>query len=148
MIIRVISSEDTYPLRHKILRPHRPYLEIVYDTDHELDTFHIGAYINGGLVGIVSFNKDNLEDFPGAHYRLRAMAVLPEYRKNRIGRKIVEYGISLLKEKSVNLVWCKGRVNVQGYYEQIGFMSYGETFDYPDLGAHIILYKELRKSEC
>ena len=148
MIIKFVSSEDIYPLRHKILRPHRHYEEIIYDTDDELNTFHVGAYLNGKLVGIVSFNQDNIEDFPGIHYRLRAMAVLPEYRKNNIGRKIVEYGISLLKEKSVNLVWCKGRVNVQGYYEQIGFMSYGETFDYPDLGAHIILYKELRKSEC
>ena len=143
MIIRFVSSEDIYPLRHKILRPHRPYEEIIYDTDDELDTFHVGAYLNGKLVGIVSFNKDNIEDFPGIHYRLRAMAVLPEYRENHIGRKIVEFGISFLKEKSADLVWCKGRVSVQGYYEKIGFKSYGEIFDYPGLGAHIILYKAL-----
>ncbi|MCH4890968.1 GNAT family N-acetyltransferase [Acidaminobacter sp. JC074] len=143
MIIKYIRADETYDLRHKILRPHRPYEEIVYETDACDDSFHVGAYIKGKLVGIVSFNRDQLEGFDGDHYRLRAMATLPDYRMHGIGRKIVQYGIFRLNDMKIDLVWCKGRENVKGYYENIGFRSHGDVFDYPELGPHVILYKEL-----
>lgn len=48
-----------------------------------------------------------------------------------------------LKLKGFEIIWCNGRTSVKGYYEKLGFKSYGEIFDYPGLGPHIVMYKEV-----
>lgn len=144
MIIEVIEKEAVYSLRHKILRPHRPYQEIQYETDLEKTSFHLGAYISSELVSVASFNKESFELIKSTkQYRLRAMATDIDYRKQGIGRALVDYASHILKEKDIEVLWCKGRVEVQAYYEKLGFKPIGEIFDYPHLGPHIHMYKKL-----
>ena len=142
--IRIIALEDVINLRHAVLRPHQTIDDCVYESDREETTFHIGAYLNGELVSIASFNKEASEAFESDNQtRLRAMATLPAYRKLGAGRLIVEFAEKILKEQGVSLLWCKGRVNVKAYYHKLGFTEYGDAFDYPPIGLHVLLYKYL-----
>lgn len=151
MEVKFVSKEDVYALRHKILRPHRPFTEIVYDTDLHPGTLHVGAYHNNQLISIASFNRAKLVDGFGydetetiePHYRLRAMATLPDYRKLGAGKAVVKFAEAYLSNAGISLIWCRGRISVQGYYEALGFKKYGEIYDYPTLGDHITLYKEI-----
>lgn len=145
MNIKVIKEDELYNLRHEILRPNLPYGDIIYDTDVMLGTFHIGAYDGNRLMSIASFNVESSELFDEKNqYRLRAMATHPDYRKLGVGREIVDFAIGILIEKGTEVLWCKGRTSVQGYYEKIGFSVMGDVFDYPTLGPHIILYRDIK----
>lgn len=144
-VIKEITPEMTYEVRHTVLRPHQSIDDCIYDTDKKEGSFHIGAFNNGKLISIVSFCVENNPDFNSEkQYRLRAMATLPEFRKLGAGRKIVSYAENIIKSQGYDILWCKGRTTVQEYYEKLGFKPYGDVFDYPPIGPHIVMYKTLK----
>jgi ribosomal protein S18 acetylase RimI-like enzyme len=135
----------TYSLRHSVLRPHQTIEDCKYDTDFKKNSFHVGAFYNGILISVASFCVERNIDFPNEEqYQLRAMATLEEFRNLGAGRAVVSYAEDLIREKGVAFLWCKGRTTVQGYYNRLGFKIYGEVFDYPPIGPHIMMYKVLR----
>lgn len=142
--VRKIIPEMTYSIRHSVLRPYQAIEDCKYDTDNEDNAFHVGAFYQGKLVSVASFCIENLPDFPiEKQYRLRAMATLEDFRMLGAGKSVVSYAEKLIKEKGINLLWCKGRTAVQEYYNKLGFKAHGEVFDYPPIGPHIIMYKTL-----
>ena len=142
--IKIIEAEEAYNLRHEILRPHQSLEDCKYDTDNKDESFHIGAFIDDKLISIASFCMENHPDFSFENqYRLRAMATLQEYRLLGAGRLVVKYAEDIIKDKGFNFLWCNGRTSVKDYYLRLGFKIYGEEFDYPPIGNHVILYKEL-----
>ncbi|MBI0577271.1 GNAT family N-acetyltransferase [Neobacillus cucumis] len=142
--VRLIPSEMTYSLRHIVLRPHQTMEDCKYDTDHEEDAFHVGAFHREKLISIASFCVENNPDFLiERQYRLRAMATLEENRKLGAGRAVVSYAENLLKKQGIALLWCKGRTSVQEYYMRLGFEAHGDVFEYPPIGPHIVMYKKL-----
>ena len=142
--IKEITAEMAYPLRHSILRPNQPFEASVYDTDYQDGTFHIGAFYHEKLITIASFYKEINPVLPSnKQYRLRAMATVKEYRKLGAGRQVVSYAESIIKGKGIELLWCNGRTTVQEYYEKLGFKTHGEVFDYPPIGAHVVMVKYL-----
>jgi len=142
--VRLINPEMTYSLRHNILRPNQSIEDCKYTTDYEEGSFHVGVFYQGKLISIASFCIENLPDFPQeVQYRLRAMATVEKFRRMGAGRQVVSFAEKIIKDKGVEILWCKGRVDAQGYYEKLGFKPHGEVFDYPPLGPHIIMYKKL-----
>lgn len=144
MKVQRVKAEQTYNLRHNILRPHQPFEACQYNTDHDDDAFHIGAFNGKGLISVASFYSESHPEFQSSkQYRLRAMATVEEFRGIGAGREVVNFAESNLKSLKADLVWCKGRTSVQKYYEKLGFKPFGEVFDYPPIGPHVIMYKEL-----
>ena len=142
--IRKIEPELTYNIRHTVLRPHQTIEDCKYDSDHEDYTFHIGGFYQGKLISVASFIVDKNPDFSfERQYRLRQMATLKEFRKLGAGRSVVNYAENLIKEQGVDFLWCKGRTTVQGFYSSMGFKEFGEVFEYPPIGPHIVMYKKL-----
>ncbi|MGN7297943.1 GNAT family N-acetyltransferase [Ferdinandcohnia sp. SAFN-114] len=142
--VKKIEAEMTYELRHSILRPHQPMEASMYESDHENGSFHVGAFYYGRLISTASFCAMLNPDFSSEkQYRLRAMATVGEFRKRGAGREVVNYAESILQIKDIELLWCMGRTNVQGYYERLGFKQHGEVFDYPPIGPHIVMVKKL-----
>ena len=144
MDVRIIEPELTYTLRHIVLRPNQSIEDSIYATDREEGAFHVGAFIHRKLISVASFIIDSHADFPNEkQYRLRQMATLEEFRNLGAGRAIVNFAENIIKERGFDFIWCKGRTTVQKYYEKLGFESYGDVFDYPPIGPHIIMYKKL-----
>ncbi|WBL14901.1 GNAT family N-acetyltransferase [Sutcliffiella sp. NC1] len=142
--VKEVKAEETYPLRHSILRPHQRFEDCIYDTDQDEGVFHVGAFYDGKLVTVASFYPEELPDVTAAlPYRLRAMATVPEYRKLGAGRAVVTYAENKLKQQGVDLLWCKGRTSVEEYYVRLGFHAHGDVFDYPPIGPHIVMMKKL-----
>ncbi len=143
--VREIKKEDTYELRHKILRPHQSFDMVKYDTDNYEGSFHVGVFDEKKLICIVSFCLEAFAegDDHTAKYRLRAMATLEDYRKMGAGRLAVSFAEKRLLEKGYDFLWCKARISALGYYKKLGFIQHGEVFDYLGLGPHVIMYKNL-----
>ncbi len=43
--VKTISAEDTYEIRHRILRPHQSIEQCQYEQDHAEGSFHLGAFL-------------------------------------------------------------------------------------------------------
>jgi len=142
--VRIIQPEMTYSLRHAILRPNQSIEDVKFDTDHEKGTFHVGVFFQGTLITVASFIIERNPDFSTEdQYRLRQMATHEEFRKLGAGRAAVDFAEHMIKERGFDFLWCKGRTTVQKYYEKLGFEPYGDVFDYPPIGPHIVMYKKL-----
>ncbi len=144
MIVKTIEAQMTYAIRHSVLRPHQRLDDCKYDTDEKEHSFHIGAFDKGKLVTIASFCIEQYDGFDYSNqYRLRAMATISDYRNRGIGRQVVAFGEDILRKRHVPIIWCKARTSALNYYKKLGFTTYGTSFDYPGIGEHIIMYKEL-----
>ncbi|KOP82688.1 GNAT family N-acetyltransferase [Cytobacillus solani] len=142
--IREIEPELTYIIRHSVLRPHQTIEDCKYDTDHGNGAFHVGVFYQKILISVGSFCIEKNPDFQTEmQYRLRGMATLEEFRKLGAGRSLISYAENSIKSQGFDLLWCKGRTTVQAYYSKLGFEVHGEVFDYPPIGPHIIMVKQL-----
>lgn len=145
-IIKEIEPDMTYEIRYKVLRPHQALEDCKYEDDTAESTFHLGAFHDDKLASVVSFYmEDNINLDSNKQYHLRAMATLPEFRMMGAGRELISYAEKIILSKGYDLLWCNGRTAVQGYYESLGFKPFGEIFDYPPIGLHIVMYKRLGK---
>jgi len=143
VLIESITAEQTLPIRQSVLRPGRPEKECIFDGDDAPQTFHLGAFTEEKLVGIASFVVDTHSHFSGQQYRLRGMAVLPEYRGKACGKKLVAHGEKMIQEKGFDILWFNAREVAINFYNGLGFISAGEPFEIPTVGTHLIMFKKL-----
>lgn len=132
-------------LRLKVLWPHKETIEnCSLPTDVAEGTFHVGAVLNGEVVGTSSFLIDINPNFEEKNqYRLRAMATDPAIQGSGAGAAIVAKGIEELKRRGVKLVWCDARLRATGFYEKLNFSVLGDIYEVPVIGPHKLMYKEL-----
>lgn len=142
--IKEISTLETYPLRHRILRAGRPIEDCVLPGDDDPMTFHLAVFDGDRIVSIASFYKQEHADIPGsAHYQLRGMATDEEYRRRQLGSILLDKGMQIVKERGADVLWCNARSNVSKFYLSQGFIQIGKEFDIPTVGPHVRMYKLL-----
>jgi predicted GNAT family N-acyltransferase len=142
MIIKEITANQTYDLRHKILRPNQTLDDCQYPLDMKSDTIHLGAFLNGQLVSIASFFHEKSDSFSFQNqYRLRGMATLPEFRNQKTGSELIKKAESIMKEKKAEIWWCNARTTVSNYYLKLGLEIEGIVFDIHPIGPHVLMWK-------
>jgi predicted GNAT family N-acyltransferase len=142
MEVKQIEAKDTYEIRHKILRPHRPIEDTHFLADNDEMTFHLGAYVDDKLVSVASFYMDNHPNIEAPYqFRLRGMATLDEFRGQGMSSALLRTAFPLIKKNHVSTVWCNARVSAIGFYEKVGFKTLGNEFDIPDVGPHVLMMK-------
>lgn len=140
----MIEAEDTYPLRHKILRPGEPLETCWFDGDFAEETFHLGIYDQSLLVCIGSFYQHSHHTIHSVKsYQLRGMVTEPAYQKRGFGREIIQAAKVILKEQSAELLWCNARLSARFYYQKLGFQEYGEVFQNQYGIDHIVMFTKL-----
>jgi GNAT superfamily N-acetyltransferase len=140
-----ISTEETLPLRSRILREGRPLAECRFAQDDLPGTFHLGAICTHTLAGIATFCPVGLESVAGCGYQLRGMAVDNHQQNLGIGRLLLLAGEERLSVVGdVHYVWCNARLAAGEFYERNGFTFISEEFDIPDVGPHRRMIKWLR----
>lgn len=143
--VRNISAEATYPIRQVVLRPGKPVEEVYFSGDTAITSFHLGAFLNGKLLGVASFMKNSNPAFQSLHqFQLRGMAVLPEAQGLGIGKVLLLNGEQVFKEKwESGLLWFNARESAVQFYEKFGYHTYGDFFEIPNVCIHIVMYKEI-----
>src|SRR5690625_2591450 len=142
--IKQIQAEDTYDIRHQVLRPDQPFDSIKYESDQFKQSFHLGAFKEGKLISVASFLAENHPSFDEINqYRLNGMATLEEYRNKGAGTKLLIEGEKILKKKHARLLWCNAKYPVSNYYTGFGLREYGEVFVIDSIGPHKLMYKKL-----
>jgi GNAT superfamily N-acetyltransferase len=136
MEIKICKSNEILPLRMSVLRPGRPIDEGMFPGDEDESTFHLGLFDEEKLVTIASFYKENKEGIKGEGYRLRSMATDPASQGKGFGKKILDFGINELRERSIDYLWCNARTTAMGFYRHFGFEVISEEFEIPTIGPH------------
>jgi predicted GNAT family N-acyltransferase len=135
--VRQISSAETVPLRHVVLRPGRPVETASFAGDDLASTKHFGAFRNEKLLCVASLYEAELLDEPEvAAIQLRGMATASEAQRTGLGRALVLGCVAFAREKGARLLWCNARTYAAGFYSKLGFEIVGEEFDIPDVGPH------------
>lgn len=143
-----IPAVMTHSLRGRVLRPGLPPTESIFDCDAWPETFHLGARWTdypseaGSLVGIATY-------FPETHpfwqaqrpFRLRGMAVDPQWRRHRIGQTLLQIGEEELGKLDCDLLWFNARENAFDFYRACGYLEQGELFEIPGVGPHKVMMK-------
>jgi RimJ/RimL family protein N-acetyltransferase/predicted GNAT family N-acyltransferase len=142
--LKQITAEETWPVRHPVLRKGRPLKDVYMEADEKPSTFHVGIYHHKNIIGVASFMEDAKDHFIGKQYRLRGMAVLPEYRKKGIAELVLKRGEDILKAKGCTLLWFNARIVAVSFYKNTGYTAVGPEFDIPLIGPHFLMKKELK----
>src|SRR5438309_2027631 len=89
--LQTISAEQTYELRHRVLRPGQPINECIFPLDHAPNTYHAGYFIDDTLVGVGTVFREG-RDAQTAYngWRVRGMAVAEHLRGSGIGGKLLQ----------------------------------------------------------
>lgn len=140
MEVESIPAKRARPVRHAVLRPTAPAADNIYPGDDEPGTFHAGLYDGAELVAVASvFNEPPPgEEDPDA-WRLRGMAVLPNYQNRGYGTKLLEICIAYVNESGASQLWANARTGAKKFYESEGFKPEGEIFDVPHSGPHYFM---------
>jgi ribosomal protein S18 acetylase RimI-like enzyme len=124
-------------LRNKILRI--PLGLDVYEDDlsNELNHFHMGAFDNNKLVGVLVLTPLSKSDV-----KMRQVAVEEELQGKGIGKKLVEFSEQFSKEKGFRTIVMNARDTAVPFYEKLGYSKEGDMFTEVTI-PHFKLYKNL-----
>lgn len=135
-----IKSIDTYPIRHKMLRPNGTVEDCMFQGDNDELTFHLGAFVDKKLVSVASFYFERHPSFSDAYqYRLRGMATLPEYQGQGHSQALLRTAFPVIKQNQCTLLWCNAREKAMGFYLKVGFQPTGDLFTIQNIGKHMLM---------
>lgn len=141
--IKLISAEDTYMLRQKVLRPKQNIENCKYPGDHDEHSRHWGAYDEQNIiVGIISLYRQEKDlGSKMAHWRFRGMATDDSARGLGLGKKLLRTCIEYALSQPQDGLWCNARTHACGFYEKNGFKKYGDEFTIDPIGPHYVMAK-------
>ena len=143
LTIKKIKSEETYAVRHPVLREGRPIEDCKFDNDDDPNTFHLGLFIEDELLGIVTYMKSDYEALQGNQYQLRGMAVLKDCQKRGFGNLLITKGEDIIKQENGTIIWCNAREIAVNFYKKNGFKIIGKPFVIPKIGLHYVMHKSI-----
>lgn len=144
METNLIASQETLALRHQVLRPHQSIQDCIYPDDNSENTFHVGGYHQGVLVGVATFLAEAHPDFQASRpFRLRGMATHHSLHGQGVGRKVLSFGIHEVQRRGGDFLWCNARESAFGFYQKLDLQLHGELFEIQGIGPHKVMYKYL-----
>ena len=96
--------------------------DLMRSTDPE-DLYGFIAVENGQVIGSIFFSRITFESGVNA-FILAPVAIHTDYQGQGIGQKLINFGIKVLKENGVDLVFTYGDPD---FYRKVGFRPISET---------------------
>jgi predicted GNAT family N-acyltransferase len=148
--VEQVAAEKTYPLRNRVLRPYLSLAEM-RPQPGELDsgTAHLAAVTpDGEVVGTAVLLRDPFQLMPERTdaWRLRGMATADGLRGRGIGEAVLGQAIRHVAEHGGGLLWCNARVPARRFYERAGFAAVGAEWDEPQIGPHVVMWREVERA--
>lgn len=145
--VRRVPIERTRALRKAVLRPHLseddPY---VLADDHLPTTVAFGAVTADDDVIAVGRITPEPPPFDPDHdrsWRLRGMATSSEARNMGVGSELLQAVIGHIAACGGGILWCNARTAALGLYERGGMQRWGEVWEDPDIGPHVVMWRHI-----
>lgn len=142
--IKEIFATDTYAVRNAVLRKGKPIETCLFPGDKLPTTKHFGLFTDR-LIGVISlFEIKNPLFADSNQIQVRGMAILDEFQRLGLGEKLLLSCENSLLAKEYTLLWFNARESAVGFYKKLGYQTIGALFEIEGVGAHFIMYKNLR----
>lgn len=144
MKIEEITFQETFSVRHPVLRAGKPIESCHFVGDDLTSTKHFGIFIDNTLVGVTSLFMQHHSFFNHEiQMQMRGMAVLNSHQKQGFGEKLLAACENYLKNEKISLLWFNARANAVPFYEKLDYQIMGKSFEISDIGTHFVMYKQL-----
>jgi predicted GNAT family N-acyltransferase len=139
MKVQIITAQQTYPLRHEILRPGLERKTCFFEGDHLKSTIHFGLFKDDHLLSVVTYvkNKHSLFDDP-SQYQLRGMATASLHQGKGLGSHLLKESLGHFQKNSPK-IWCNARLVAVKFYQRHGFQINSQQFEIPGVGPHFVM---------
>lgn len=118
--IRPIAHEQTYPLRHSVLWPDKPFDYVKVENDYE--GHHYGAFLDDELVAVISlFVSDGTA-------RFRKFAAYPDHQRKGIGTQLLNHVMTEARQLGATTLWCDARLDAADFYRRFGMEAVSDVF--------------------
>ncbi len=117
--MRIISPEETWELRHKVMWPDKnlDYIKLKDDTLGR----HFGLFIDEELVSVISIFVEADE------VQFRKFATLENLQGKGYGTMLLQFVMQEAKKLGAKRLWCHARKNKIDFYKRFGLEESGET---------------------
>lgn len=134
-MIKIILTEQTYPIRRAVLRKEFPDEPHQFNGDLDPHTFHLGYFEKDDIKGVVTIMKN------GSVAQLRGMAVCEDCQGKGIGKMLIEEAEEILQKDKISKIWMNAREKAVPFYEKCGYKIEGEIFIIKPIGFHYLMAK-------
>lgn len=136
--IKRITAEQTYPLRHAVLWPDKPFDYVKVDNDEE--GYHYGAFRADELVAVAVISlfieNDDLTDTHQATHqtansgraRFRKFATRPDCQRMGIGTQLMNHVMAEARRMHAGELWCDARLDAADFYRKFGMEPVSDVF--------------------
>lgn len=143
-LIKEISAQETFIVRHSVLRKGKSIETCAFEGDDLETTHHFGLFEDLNLIGIISlFLKTNPIFAENLQSQIRGMAILESHQKKGFGEALVKHCEEYCFSNQFDLIWFNARTTAVGFYKKMGYEIEGNSFDIPEVGEHYLMYKKL-----
>jgi GNAT superfamily N-acetyltransferase len=160
--VEKIPAAASYPLRHAVLRTHQAIDEVGFPADNDPGAATFGAIdrADGNVVAVVTvFREPPPFDTAAAGvptgvgseattWRLRAMATREDLRGKGLGSLVLSAALDHVASEGGDLIWCYARLRAVGFYERAGFKRWGDEWDVPFTGPHVVMWRTMDTREA
>ena len=144
LTIKLIKSNELLFLRSKILRNNISPDDCKFDGDELNDTYHLGAFCSGKLIGAVSLIKNKCQKMRFKNcYQMRALCIDDSFQKKGVGKKLVKEVETSLKELRISTVWMNARETAIPFYRKLNYINTNIKYSIGQIGLHYLMYKKL-----
>ena len=144
--VQRIPVERTLALRQAVLRPYLGEERFALDDDRLPTTIAFGAVTpDDRVIAVARLTPESppFEADDRAAWRLRGMATSPDARNLGVGADLFQAMISHLVASGGGILWCNARLAARRFYERGGMEAWGEQWDAPDIGPHVVMWREV-----
>ena len=120
--------EDMYYQRWLVLRAPVGMNRGTEKDKYDSSAFHLVAVCNGRVIGSARL-RELSEELGSIAY----VSVLPEFRNQGIGTKLIEKLIEKAKEKNLKRLRLMTRLTALDFYKRLGFLETGELVNFLDI---------------
>ncbi|MDR0931197.1 MAG: GNAT family N-acetyltransferase [Clostridiales bacterium] len=110
----------------------------VYDFGDDIDKIATHFVLFDGDNPIATarlFFKDNV-------YQVGRVAVLREYQGQKLGAKVMQELLEFAQKQAIDEVHLHSQCHAQGFYEKLGFTSYGDIFQEANIDHISMVWRE------
>ncbi|MEM8673779.1 MAG: GNAT family N-acetyltransferase [Cyanobacteria bacterium P01_G01_bin.67] len=136
--VRYQAAKDAIrQIRTKVFQEEQGVAEELEFDGWDETVVHLLACLEEKAIGTARIREIDADTF-----KIERLAVLPEYRKQGVGKKLMETAIKTISQSQASLVVVHAQAYITQLYLQLGFEIVGDRFDEAGI-SHVKMMKQL-----
>jgi predicted GNAT family N-acyltransferase len=139
LVVKVVSFEE-------VMQPIQSIRSLVFQQEQGVEAALDFDGLDPSVPHVIAYYADlpvgtaRIRQLDERIAKLERMAVLPNYRGQGIGQKLVQASIQFANHHNISELRLNAQTQARAFYEKLGFAAYGQEFDEAGI-AHIAMRK-------